>query len=112
MATTQTQVGIVAWGDREIYAVDLTTIEPGVGVDVSYSSWGGNATAEIFRVSHEVTVRPTTRDPVEICHIRGDDVPASGTVSVVPDTVALGSLAGATVRLYLECLGSQVGGIS
>lgn len=112
MATTQTAVGLVAWGDRQTYAVDLTTMEPGVAVDVTYGAEGQLAAAKPFRVFHEVTIRPTTRDVVEICHIRASDSASGGTVNIVPDTTPQGDLAGATVRLYIEFIESASGGIS
>jgi hypothetical protein len=112
MATTQTVVGEVAWTDGEsIFAVDLTTMEPGVGVNVSYASAGASG-ADVFRVSHEVIVRPTSRDPVEICHIRASDSASGSTAYIVPDTLPAGDLAGATVRVYLHFLARASGGIS
>ncbi len=112
MATTQTVVPLEeAWADgKTIYVVDLTTMEPGVAVNVDYSD--GPAGAECYRVTHEVIVRPTSRDPIEICHIRANDVAGSDTVSIVPDTVDLGDLGGATVRLYLHFKAAASGGIS
>ena len=112
MATTQTARGDVAWADgKTVYAVDLTTMEPGVAVNVTYAN-GSMSGAECFRVTHEVTVRPTSRDLIEICHIRANDVPGSSTVSIVPDTIAAGNLGGATVRLYLHFQAAASGGIS
>lgn len=112
MATTQTPYKTVAWADRTVYAVDLTTMEPGVGVDVSYSGDGQLAGAEPFYVFHEVTVRPTSRDPVEISHIRASDSASGSTVRIVPDTIPAGDLAGCTVRLYIEFLNTGSGGLS
>jgi len=112
MATTQTVVGQTSWAEgNRVFTVDLTTIEPGVAVNVSYSD-GTMSGAACYRVSHEVIVRPTSRDLVEICHIRANDVAGSSTVSVVPDTVAAGNLGGATVRVHLHFLAAASGGIS
>lgn len=107
MAAVQAKVGEFRPADS-VYVVDLTTIQPGAAIDVAHSGPSG---AEVFKVDHEVVVRPTSNDPVVIRHIRASDVAASNTARVVVDTIPGGDLAGATVRLYLYFIAQGSGGI-
>ena len=110
MATTQSSVGYVDWGDGHVEtAVDLSTIDPGASLNVSH---GGPSGATVYKVSHEVTTLPTSKDVVHVAHVAASDSTTNNTARIVVDTTSGGDLTGAVVRVYFYFREAASGGIS
>lgn len=107
MAATQTPRGLKLMHPFHIDVVEISTIDPGVTIDVAH---GGPSGAECMMVTHEVTTRATSRDVIEVSHLRASDSASGDTVAVAIDTTTGGNLAGAVVRLYLWFVESASGG--
>lgn len=107
-ATTTTGVELENWPELVTY-VDVSTIDPGVSLDISH---GGPSGVPVKRVTHEVTTVANDRSGVFVSHVRASDSTDNDTARVVIDTVPLGDLTGAVVRVYFHFQGQASGGIS
>ena len=86
MATAQTAKGSVDWGaGHQTNAVDLSTIDPGLAVNVAH---GGPTGMLAYLAKWEITTLATTKDPVIVNHIKANDSTTNDTASIVVDTVA------------------------
>ena len=108
MAATQTGRGVLQNVPETVTCVELSSIEPGVAVDVSHNGPSG---ANVYRVTHEVTTRANDRSPVDVSHLRASNSTSGNTARIVVDTVTLGDLTGAVVRLYFHFLEQASGGL-
>lgn len=107
-ATVKTPEKLTNW-PYSITAVQVSTIDPGVDLDVSHG--GPTGVAPDF-ATWELVERPTTRDVVFVEFDRENDSTANDTARVSIDTVALGDLTGAVVRLVFHFISQGSGGIS
>lgn len=107
MAATQTPRGLKVMWPFHVSVVDVSTLEPGATVNVAH---GGPTGAEVLMVTHEVTTRPTSRDVVEVSHLRASDSTTNDTAAVAIDTTDVGDLTGAVVRLYFWFVEAASGG--
>jgi hypothetical protein len=110
MAATETYIGEVDWGDGHmVQCVELSTIEPGATVAVEHH---GPTGINVLYVTHEVTTAPTSRDVVQVNHIRASDSISADTCAMQIDTTDVGDLTGAVVRLYFHFREAASGGLS
>jgi len=111
MATVESAQGVLSQWPFLVTAVDLTTIQPNQQVAVEH---GGPLGAKVQFVTWETQVAPTSKDLLEVRHIRASDDTTSGTDTVQLEVGAAGGadLTGATVRVFFWFIEQAAGGIS
>ena len=109
MAASVSSKGAVINTPHQVVAVEVSSMEPGVTVNVAH---GGPSGAPVIYITHEVITRATSRDVIEVSHLRGSDSLANSTVAVAFDTISGGDLAGAVVRLYCHFAAHASGGLT